>query len=718
MKKSLMPALILAVSMHWSAAQGDALRPGVTLSPDASASAAAVWSTRILSRYHYRPMALDAAMSEKIMRRYFDALDPERLLFSQADVDLYLKSSPTLGEATSHGDLAVPFALYALYQQRFEARMDYARSMLKTDLDFSVDESVQLNREKEAWPDGEEGLHELWRKWVKNDWLRLRLAGKNDKAIRDTLLKRYDNYVTRIHKMDSEDVVQIFIDAYAVSVEPHTNYLGPRVAEAFDFNMRLSLEGIGCTLQTREDYTVIRNIVPGSPAARSGKLHIGDRIVGVGQGTSGPIAEIIGWRINDVVELVRGKKNSTVRLEVLPAQAGQDGKHILVPLVRNTISMAEQSAKKSIVESGEGAGKRRIGIISLPAFYQDFQARHNGDKNFKSASRDVAVLLAELKTAKVDSILMDLRNNGGGSLDEAVDLTGLFIDKGPVVQQRNADGSINVSSDTKPGMAWDGPMGVLINRGSASASEIFAAAIQDYGRGLILGTTSFGKGTVQTVIGLDRFGQGQKPRMGEVKMTIAQFFRVNGGTTQLKGVVPDIRLLPLADDETFGESSYDNALPWTTLKPLPFVPAGDLTPVVMTLDRQHLARTASDKAYRYLEEDLALQGKLRKANVISLNETVRRRERDEQVARLRSREKMAGEKYRTDDGLQGDERSLFVELAAEAAAKKTKDIVLNEAVHVLADEAALMVAQQPLLVDSARPIPRRGKAIEPPRQGR
>jgi carboxyl-terminal processing protease len=425
---------------------------------------------------------------------------------------------------------------------------------------------------------------------------------------------------------------------------------------------------------------------------------------------------------------VRGERNSTVRLDVLPADAGQDGKHVTIPLVRQKISMEEQSAKKQIIEVKDGGVKRRIGVISLPTFYQDFEARRKGDKDFKSATRDVQRILGELKKEKVDNVLIDLRNNGGGSLIEAVELTGLFIDKGPVVQQRTAEGRVDVESDTQAGLAWDGPMGVMINRGSASASEIFAAAIQDYGRGIVIGEPSFGKGTVQTLVPLDRFSQSDKVKYGELKMTIAQFFRINGGTTQLRGVTPDIKLPVTSDAENFGESSYDNALPWVQIKPATFLPAGDLKELVTPLQKRHDARIAKDKEFRDIEQDISEALKLRKDNLISLNEAVRRKERENQEAKARLRESRIADESgkadepvsgpgskeqrakapnptlpkksnvalkgaaKSDDGLQGDERSLAAEIAAEKAAKNAKDVYLQEAAHILADEVGMLKA--------------------------
>jgi carboxyl-terminal processing protease len=729
-KQMLLVAVLAALSVQAGAAVPE--KTADQLKPLAGQPQAALWASRVLTKLHYKSTPLDDAMSEKIFDRYFKSLDSEKMFFTQADVDQYAIVRTRLDDAITGENLSVPFAIFNLYQQRFNDRIAYARDLLKTKFDFTTDESYQYDREKADWAKSDAEVKELWRKRVKNEWLRLKLAGKDDKSIRETLDKRYESYLSPSRKLTNEDVFQIFMNAYAMSIEPHTNYLGPRAAENFDIAMRLSLEGIGCVLQTRDDYTVVREVVTGSPAGLSGKIKVGDRIVGVAKDESTPMTEVLGWRLDDVVALIRGAKDSTVKLEILPADAGPDAKHNFVSLVRKKISMEEQSAKKSILEVKDGNAKRRIGVISLPTFYQDFEARRKGDKDFKSATRDVARLLGELKKDKVDNVLIDLRNNGGGSLNEAVELTGLFIDKGPVVQQRSADNKIEVESDTNPGMAWDGPLGVLINRGSASASEIFAAAIQDYGRGVIIGEPSFGKGTVQTLFGLDRFSQNDKVHYGELKFTIAQFFRINGGTTQLRGVTPDIKLPTMSDSDTFGESSYDNALPWTSIKPAVYIPAGELKEIVPMLDKRHDARVAKDKDFQYLEEDIALVKKQRKENSISLNETVRRKERETQEARSKLREarllantpgaddpilvpdpkdalnkaisakpasgkaapvpKVAGVKgaLRSDDGLQGAERSLAAELEAEKAAKAAKDVLLNEAVHILADEVGLL----------------------------
>jgi carboxyl-terminal processing protease len=707
MKKRLF-WIVLALATAVQAAPPDAgAPPPPELKPLQQQAQAAHLAGEVLSRYHYKSLPLDDAMSERIFERYLKSLDPEKLFFVQSDIDRWAGERNRLDDAIAKGELGVPFAMFNLYARRVSERFSYARAVLKQGFDFGQKESYQYAREKEAWARSEAEIAELWRKRVKNDWLRLKLAGKDDAQIAETLDRRYANALKRTARLKSEDAFQTFMNAYAMTIEPHTNYMGPRAAGDFDISMKLSLVGIGAVLSEKDDYTTIRELVPGGPAILSGQLKVGDRILGVAQGESGVMTDIVGWRLDDVVAQIRGAPDSVVRLDILPADAVPDGKHKLVSLVRKKISLEEQAAKKSILSVIDGETTRRIGVIALPTFYQDFEARQRGVPDFKSATRDVARLLDELKAEKVDSVLIDLRNNGGGSLTEAIELTGLFIDKGPVVQQRDARGKIVVESDVKSGVAWDGPLGVLINRGSASASEIFAAAIQDYGRGLVIGEPSFGKGTVQTMIDLDRVAKGSGQKLGEVKLTIAQFFRINGGTTQLHGVKPDIVFPTASDAESFGESSFDNALPGGQVKAAAYAPVGNLDPLRPVLLSRHEARARTDKEFQYLQEDLAELEVQRKKNLVSLNEAERRAERDTVEARLKAREaqKNAGKSTSEDaigrepaptkrsalqdDGLQADERNLASELAAEAARKKDKDVLLNEAAHILSDEVGL-----------------------------
>ncbi len=709
------------------------------LKPAPTDGEAAVWATRFLTKFHYKPMPLDDAMSAQIFKRYLDSLDSDRLFFTQADIDRFAEYKAKLDDAIYDQDLTAPFAIFNLYEQRVAERVTYARGLLPKGFDFATDESYQFDREKTPWAKSEAELDDLWRKRIKNDWLRLKLAGKADKDIRDTLDKRYANYLDRVKQLNSEDVFQTFMNSYAMSIEPHTNYLGPRASENFDIAMKLSLEGIGAVLQRDEDYTAIREIVPGGPAALSGKVKVGDRVVGVGQGDHGPMVDVVGWRLDDVVEKIRGAKDTVVRLEVLPADAGPDGKHTTIALTRKKVSIEEQAAKKSVIEVNAGDHTRHIGVISLPTFYQDFDARRRGDADYKSATRDVEKLLGELKKEKVDGVIVDLRNNGGGSLAEATDLTGLFIDKGPVVQVRNATGQVEEEEDPHPGMAWDGPLAVLVNRASASASEIFAAAIQDYGRGVIVGEPTFGKGTVQNLVDLDEVAHNEKPEYGEVKMTIAQFFRVNGGSTQLRGVTPDISFPLTVDATEFGESSYDNALPWTSIAPAHYQPAADLKPIVPMLVERHDARVKTNLEWQNFAAEIADARAMRAEKTVSLNEEARKKQRDEEEAKRKARESAsatpsADPAHKTqqkimqdtksdnpkattqqpnataenggaadDDGLQPDERGIENDIKREQAAKEKRDVVLDEAAHILADEISLIRTDTKL---ASRVLPR------------
>jgi carboxyl-terminal processing protease len=757
----LTTAIAAAVSAKPSADSAGNL----TLIPAPDQAKAAYFAKRFLTTMHYKAEPVDVKMSQAVFDRYLDSLDPDRLWFTKADIDQFLPSRDKLDVAISGDDLSVPFAIFNLYVQRVIERTTYARALLKKEFDFSKDESYQYQREKAPWPATTDEINDIWRKRVKNDWLRLKIAGKSEAKIRETLDKRYANYIDRMHQFNSEDVFSGFMNAYAMSIEPHTNYLSPRSAENFDISMKLSLEGIGAVLQRDEDYTAIREVVPGGPAAISGKVKIGDRIVAVGQGESGPLTDVVGWRLDDVVEKIRGTKDTTVRLEILPADAGEDGKHVVIALVRKKVMVEESAAKSSIIESKDGDVTRRIGVISLPTFYQDFEAHRRGDKNYKSATHDVEKLLADLKKQKVDGVLIDLRNNGGGSLSEATDLTGLFIDKGPVVQVKDSNGRVAEEEDDNPGMAWSGPLAVLVNRNSASASEIFAAAIQDYGRGLIIGEPTYGKGTVQNLLDLDQYAKSEKPTLGELKMTIAQFFRVNGGSTQLRGVTPDISFPLTGDFDQNGEQAFDNSLPWTSISAAHFTPSGDLKSLVPMLETRHEKRVADDKEWLALQADVADVRKLRKDTTISLNEATRRQERAEQEAKRKERhpeladtasaatgkeqasasadvpktgagdpsikrtnvdtsdpavtvaQSNAAKKVpakggdvdsNQDDGLQADERSLKSDLDEEKKRKAAKDVALNEAARILGDEVDLLRADTKL---AARVLPHNAIAV-------
>ncbi len=699
---ALSAALPLALAVAASSAPGgNAATTLEELNPSAEQAAAARLVYGILSdsRYVYRAKPLDDALSAEIHRRYLESLDGQKLFFTQADINRFEAYRTGHDDAIKNQRLDPAYEIFKTYLQRVDERVAYARRLLAQPFDFSADETWAYDREDARWASGSAELDDAWRKYVKNDALRLKLAGRSQAEIRKTLDKRYAGLAERVHELRGDDVFESFMNAYATSIDPHTSYMAPRSAENFNMQMRLSLEGIGAVLQRQDEFVVIRTIVPGGPAGNGGKLKVGDRVVAVGQGASGPMVDVVGWRIDDVVALIRGKKGTQVRLDVLPAEAGVDAKPQLISIVRDKVKLEQQAAQKRVIEVGD----RRIGVVELPTFYLDFEARRRGDKDARSATADVAKLLRELRAEKVDGVVVDLRDNGGGSLLEAVELTGLFIDEGPVVQVRETGGRVSVESDDITGVAWDGPLAVLVNRSSASASEIFAAAIQDYGRGLIIGEPTFGKGTVQSLIDLDRFPRKDDAKFGQVKLTVAQFFRVDGGTTQHAGVLPDLAFPVSLDASEYGESTYDNALPATRIARAPHGSLGNLAALRPQLLSQHKARVAADREFRWWSEDVAQFRAEREKKTLSLNETVRAAERDRLAAERKQREaerKAAGldveSLARDDDGLSANERSVAQQAAEEEAAKNRPDPLLRESAAILADALDLLSADRQL----------------------
>ncbi len=695
-------ALILTIFLLLAAAPAAAKRESAdrdfaVLAPSSGQSQAAVWATRFLTRFHYANQALDDDMSSKILDRYLESLDGERLFFTASDIQAFESFRATLDDAIQQQELDPPFTIFNLYVQRVSERTAFAREILKGEFDFDGEAIYESNRSEQPWAADSDALDALWRMRVKNDIIRLKLAGRDDDKIITTLDRRYANFDSRVRELNSEDVFQTFMNAYAVSIEPHTGYLGPRASENFNISMRLSLEGIGAVLQREDEYTVVRSIVPGGPAALSGKLKAGDRILGVGQGDSGPLVDVVGWRLDDVVELIRGPKDSVVRLDVQPAEAGPDGKHEVLAITRQRIKLEEQAAKRSLIELEEGGETRRIGVIALPTFYQDFEARRRGEEDFRSTTRDVALLLKELKEEGVDGVVLDLRNNGGGSLNEATELTGLFIESGPVVQVRNSQGRVDVERDRSRTVAYDGPLAVLVNRSSASASEIVAAAIQDYGRGIIIGEPTFGKGTVQNLIDLDQVANNEAPRFGQLRLTIAQFYRISGGSTQHRGVVPDIAYPVALDADEYGESAYDNALPYTTIDPTSYRAYGDLSSLLPVLEARHIERVSEDAEFQFWKQDIEDYRARRQKTEISLNLEVRRAERDALQARREARKEArkaaglladAASAPPPDDGLTAEERG--VQPDDEGEDSEPSDVLLTEAARVLSDAVSLL----------------------------
>ena len=659
------------------------------------------------SRYAYRPRAMDEAMAKDVFKRYLETLDSNKQYFSQLDIDGFSAAEAAVPAALQQGKLEPAFQVFAVYKQRLQQRMNYARGLLKQNFDFTGDDRYYYDREDAAWAKDEAELNDIWRQSVKNDWLRLKLAGKKPEDIRKTLDKRYSNLVKSVAELKGEDVFSFFLNAYTRVVDPHTDYFTPRTAENFNQQMSLSLQGIGAQLQKQDDMIVIREVIAGGPAAVDGTIKPGDKIVGVGQGADGPIEDVIGWRIDDVVAKIRGDKNTQVRLEYIPAGAGVDGKHRMVTLTRQQVRLEEQAAKGETIELPATGNQpaRKIGVVKLPGFYQDFEGRRRNAANYASATRDVAKLLAGFKADKVDGVVLDLRNNGGGSLDEAIELTGLFIQQGPVVQVRESGGRVTVNGDRDDKVAWDGPLAVVINRGSASASEIFAGAIQDYGRGLIIGENSFGKGTVQNIVDLDRWPASDGDRFGQVKLTIAQFFRVSGSSTQHKGVVPDIAFPASVDATEFGESTYDNALPWTRIAPAQHDTYGNFAPLLPKLETLHQARIGKDLEFQWWEQDVQKYRDEKAKKYISLNEAERRDERQQDEDKRKQRQATRRElgmpldplaDDSSDDGLTGNERDVVKDAAREKLVDDRPDPLLHESAAILGDAVNLLSHDQPL----------------------
>lgn len=610
-------AVLCAVSVWARPAQV----PVSDLYPDPRQAKTTVVINKVLERYHYRKMVLDEKFAAQILKNYLTALDPNRSFFLQRDVTRFEGNVRRLDDNLKEGKLDIAFDIFRTYRKQVDDRVAYALALLDKKFDFSEREGYQFDRSKAAWPKNEAELDELWRKRVKNDFLSLRLADKDDAKIREQLRKRYEGLALRVDQFSGDDVFQTFANAYTEALEPHTSYMSPSTSENFDISMRLSLEGIGAVLRADNEYTTVQRTIPGGPARESGLIHADDRIVGVAQGLDGAMEDVVGWRLQDVVDKIRGPKGSVVRLQLLQPSTGSDSRPREVSLVRNEIKLEDQAAKSYLIEPAK-TGKTRIGVIEVPAFYRDFRAESDGEKDFRSTTRDVRALLEDLKRQGVDGIVVDLRGNGGGSLAEATSLTGLFIDRGPVVQVKDAFGKVEVEEDPDPGVAYAGPLAVVVDRDSASASEIFAGAIQDYGRGLILGEPTFGKGTVQTLVDLNRYVPGDENDLGRLRLTMAEFFRISGGSTQLKGVVPDIQFPTAGDTAKHGERALDNALPWGSIRPAHYNPLGSND--VEALRRTSTERIARDPGFQMLVARNRVLTEIDDQKTVSLREQDRR----------------------------------------------------------------------------------------------
>ena len=639
-----------------------------------------------LDRAHYAQVALDDKLSSKTFDLYLESLDGGRSYFMAGDVAEFERLRLRLDDAIKTGALEPAFTIFERFRQRNRERMTYAIGLLAKEPDYTLNETFEFDREKAPWPASIDEMNELWRKRVKNDGLTLLLAGKNWAEASDILRKRYERVLKRIDQISADDVFENFMNAYARAYDPHSSYFSPRNSEEYRIAMSLSYEGIGASLQLVDDYVTVLSILPGGPASQSNQLGPNDRITAVAQGREGALVDVIGWRLDDVVQLIRGPVNSIVRLQVLPVGAAP-GNEKLVEFTRNKVTLEAQAAHKEIRKLHRGDRDLSIGVITVPSFYQDYEARAAGDRNYRSTTRDVRNLINELKSTGIDGLLIDLRNNGGGSLPEATGLTGLFIKSGPVVQLRETGGTVEVLDDPEPEPAYTGPLAVLVDRFSASASEIFAAAIQDYGRGLVIGQQTYGKGTVQNLIPLDRFALGPKPEFGQLTITIGKFYRVTGDSTQNRGVTPDIVMPSLISVDEVGENTRGSALPWDRIAAVPFSDSAKLGPAVTQLARIHDQRAAVDPDFRSLIDDVAAVDRLRQQTAVSLNLKVRAQERT-----MQDKERLARENQRrAAHGLKP--------LAAidEINDTEASDVVLTEASQIVADMTSL-----PLLVQAAK----------------
>ncbi|MFD2312604.1 carboxy terminal-processing peptidase [Halomonas organivorans] len=587
---------------------------------------AAVEVAESLRYGHYADVSLDDDWSQKAFERYLDLLDGQRAYLLKRDVDAFQDLSTTLDDAILDGELARPYALYQRYQERAEARLEWLLDRLDDGLDFRFDgnQRMALDREDVAWPQRESALDELWTKRLENAALTLSISDQSPEEIEDTLRQRYENQLTRLHQTNAEDVFGLVMAAVTGSIDPHSEYLSPRQSESFDIQMKLSLEGIGALLQADGEYVKVASLVPGGPAEKAGALKPADRIVGVGQEDE-EMVNVVGMRrLDDVVDMIRGPKGSVVRLDIVPAQAVDTTRSKVIEITRDTVKLEDQAAHSEVIEVDRDDGVHRLGVIDVPTFYVDFDAWQAGEPDYRSTTRDVAKEIESLKAQHVEGIVLDLRDNGGGALQEANSMIGLFIDRGPTVQVRDAQGRISLYGDTDSGTLYDGPLAVLVNRLSASASEIFAGAIQDYGRGLVVGSDTFGKGTVQT---LDELSHGQ------LKLTRAKFYRISGESTQHRGVTPDILFPSLVDPETIGESSLDNALAWDRVRQVQYRRYGQPERYLETLRERHRRRADDHPDFRYLEREAKLADRLREQHTsVSLNREQRQREAEAQEA--------------------------------------------------------------------------------------
>lgn len=636
--------ILVTVLTVWSLS-ASAAAPAVTtqekLAPVARHEKIGQLVTEFIQKSHYRHASVDDELSSKVLDRYIEALDNNRMYLLASDIEAFEKNRYRLDDMVRSEPLDPVFEMFEVYRTRVRQRLKFALSMLETEPDFSVDEEYIFDREELPWLETTDQLDELWRKRVKNDALGLALAEKNWEETQEVLEKRYSRFLKRMDQVKSDDVFETFMNAFVHTLDPHSSYLSPRNSEEYRIQMSLSYFGIGASLQIEDDFVMVINIIPGGPAAIDGVLQPKDRITAVAQGSDGELVDVVGWRLDDVVQLIRGEADTIVRLQIMPAGELPGAEERILSLTRNQVKLEEQAAKSEVITVPRDGRDWNIGVIEVPSFYRDYRALSSGDKNYTSTTKDVKRLIGELEDQGIDGLIIDLRDNGGGHLTEATALSGLFIDNGPVVQLRNSNGRISRLDDPDPvpRVAYNGPLAVLVNRYSASASEIFAAAMQDYARGVIIGQKTFGKGTVQNLYSLDQYVRRPDDEgLGQLTLTIGKYYRVTGESTQHRGVDPDITLPSHIDATIVGESVRESALPWDTIKTTRFRPGEPLDSTINTLSASHNQRSQGDPDYQYLVEGIRDIEEVRAKKTVSLNMEKRLAEREESMNRRLERE--------------------------------------------------------------------------------
>ena len=595
--------------------------------------------TAISERAHYSQSSVNNESSIKILNEYINTLDRNKMYFSQTDITYFQRYKYKLDDSLRDGKLEPIFDIFSTYRLRVQQRLDHSLQTIDEIDDFESDDSYQFRNTKNKWKYDETVINDEWSKKTTNDLLSLVIAGQDLETAKETLKKRYHRFIKRINDYDEQDVLNLFLNAYMKHLDPHSSYLNPSEAEEYEIQTSLSYQGIGARLQANDDFVQIVNLIPGGPAFKEGTIKPLDKIIGVNH-DSKKMIDVIGWDLNEVVKLIRGPKGSVITLRIMPANQEGDSLPYDVSLTRDEISLEEQAASSFIKTINDNNYEYQIGVIKIPGFYQDYAARRRGDKDYKSTTSDVRKIVDEFKDIGIDAIVIDLRGNSGGLLDEATGLTGLFIDEGPVVQLKDMEDNIEVIEDPIPGTIYDGPISVVIDRFSASASEIFAAAIQDYSRGLVIGQKSFGKGSVQNLYPLDRYSRYKSDKgFGQLTLTIAKFYRVNGSGTQNKGVIPDISLPSFIDESVVGEENKDNTLPWDQIIALSYGKDPNLEITKDIVTSNHQIRAKNNLSFQYINKEIKYFEEESEIDLITLNYEERLKRRNSKTEEIENRRK-------------------------------------------------------------------------------